>query len=227
MNTRALILPIALATALISCSSAHHGGDNHSHHGEAAAPEMHDAGDAMGESFDEMMAGMSAEEQAMFAAWGPFMTPGTQHAGLASTAGTWNLHITHWVTPDAEPMESGAVSVLESFGGGRYLLERTEGDGPAGSFQGFGITGFNNRTGRYFNTWIDNMGTGVMSSEGTGDPNARVIRYTGTVDDPISGGTSNLRTERRVVNENTFLFEMWMEMNGQEFKGMIITYTRA
>ncbi|MHC4844549.1 MAG: DUF1579 family protein [Planctomycetota bacterium] len=229
MSVRTLILPFALTAALTACGTTHHG-DHEAHaytemssHDAPAAPEMADGAAAT----EAMMANMSEEEQAMWAAWTPFMTPGPQHAALASTAGRWNVHIQHKMTPDAPMMESRAAAEFEAFADGRYLIERVSGDSPMGPFEGFGFTGFNNRTGLYFNTWLDNTGTGAMVSEGEGDDHARLIRYTGTFDDPVSGGTTSFRAERRVVNDNTFLYEMWLEMGGQEFKSMTITYTRA
>lgn len=152
-------------------------------------------------SSEDMMANMSAEDEAMMAAWDEFMTPGTQHLGLAATAGRWKLHLTHWMRPGVPAEESDAVATLESFADGRYLIERVEGDTP--------------------------MGTGSMRSEGDGDANARMIRYSGTFDDPMNGGESNVRSERQVLSDDSFIFKMWMEMDGQEFKTMEILYTRA
>jgi len=229
MSARTLILPLALTAALTACGTTHHGDHeayayaDMSSHDAPAAPTADDSLAAM----EEMMANMSEEEQAMWAAWAPFMAPGSQHAALASVAGRWTVHIQHKMTSDDPMMESRAVAEFEAFADGRYLVERISSDTPMGPFEGLGFTGFNNRTGLYFNYWIDNQGTGVMVGEGEGDANARLIRYEGTFDDPISGGTTSFRAERRVVNDNTFLYEMWLEEEGQEFKSMIITYTRS
>ncbi|MBA3556753.1 MAG: DUF1579 family protein, partial [Gemmatimonadales bacterium] len=112
---------------------------------------------------------MSAEEQAMMQKWAEYATPGEPHQRLASMAGDWTWTSKWWMAPDAPPEESSGTTSSSMAMDGRYLMENYEGSMMGQPFKGHAITGFDNFRDEYVSTWIDNMGTGMMTSRGTYD----------------------------------------------------------
>ena len=170
----------------------------------------------------------SPEEAEMMAKWMEFMTPGEPHELIAGKAGKWNLVVTMWMTPDAPPSESTATSKHEMIMGGRYLLDQTRGDFMGQTFEGMGLTGYDNMKKKFFGMWIDNMGTGLMTSEGTYDKAKNAITYTGESPDVMSGGYKPMKTIETFVDDDHWTMEMHSTgPDGKMFKGMEIKYTRV
>src|SRR5262249_28225517 len=107
------------------------------------------------------------DQAAMMAAWQKYATPGEGHAVLKPIAGSWTCAVKMWMAPDAPPQESPATSESKMIMGDRYLQEEVKGSFQGMPFSGMGITGYDNIKKKYVGAWVDNMGTGVMTSEGT------------------------------------------------------------
>ncbi len=168
----------------------------------------------------------SAHEQAMMEAWSTFATPGAPHAELALKVGTWRVDGKAWHDPESVPEEFGGTATFKMIMDGRFLLEKVKGDEQGGMiFEGIGIIGFDNMTQKYVTTWIDNMGTGIMSSEGTAGRDG-TINFTGQHPDFIAGKYKNIRsTERRVGD--TYVHTMYDKTaDGVEFRMFEVIYTR-
>ena len=95
-------------------------------------------------------------------------------------------------------------------------------------FNGIGLYGFDNVSGKYVSSWIDNMGTGMMTSIGTADASGKVINWVGTMNDPITGKPTKERMVMTVIDDNHHTFEMWGTPPGakKEMKVMTIDYVR-
>ena len=170
---------------------------------------------------------MSAEEKAMMEAYMKAGTPGKQHESLAKTAGKWDLSMKSWMAPGAPPTESKATAERAMVLGGRVLTEKVHGEAMGQPFEGHGMTGYDNVTGKYWSTWNDSMSTGIMTSTGTCDEAARSCSFMGTMVDAISGQSKNLRMVSKWTNDDHEVFEMWEPTpDGKEFKAMEIVYTR-
>lgn len=91
-----------------------------------------------------------------------FMTPGMQHQAMAEGAGKWKTSIKWWMDPKAEPNVTEGEVTAEMILGGRYLIEKHKSMMMGMPFEGMSLIGYDNTLGRFFNTWIDNMGTGIM-----------------------------------------------------------------
>jgi hypothetical protein len=169
---------------------------------------------------------VSAEEAAMYELFMKAAAPGEHHAQLATWEGTWDLVVKHWMDPNMPPGESDATSVFKTVMGGRYVIEDVEGTTPMGPFQGMGMTGFDNVTQQYVNTWIDNMSTGVMVARG-GPAVDGVVSMTGNMSSPMVGGLQAFRSELKLISVDERLFTMWEDRDGTEVKTMEITYKRA
>lgn len=172
--------------------------------------------------------GMSAEEKAMMDAMMKAGTPGPNHQMLASIAGDWTYKARMWMNPTAPPTEStGTVSYTSLFGG-RYVQGQYRGDMMGMPFEGLGLMGYDNTTGRFQASWIDSMDTMIMYMTGQYDPVAKTITYTGQMDDIVKPGTKvNVRQVIRLVSPDSHVMEWYETRNGREAKTMEIVYNRA
>ena len=152
-------------------------------------------------------------------------TPGAPHKLLAGMAGSWSTRIKTWMGPDSPPMESRGTSEQKMLLGGRFLQQEFTSE-MMGGYSGIGFTGYDNHTKKYVSTWMDSMSTGIMVFEGTAGADGKTITQTCQFDDPVRG-PMQWRTVTRIVDDNTFLFEMYGTVKrGKEVKMMEITYTR-
>jgi len=164
---------------------------------------------------------MSAEEQAMMQAWEKAMTPGDEHAWLADKAGDYKMEIKMWMGP-GEPMVSEGTAHSEMIMGGRILRETVEGTVMGQPFNGEGLTGYDNVTGRWWGTWVDNMGTAAAVS--WGDRDGDTLNMDSEYPDPMTG---EMKTTRMAITygDGGMVMEAFQDMDGEEMKMMEITYT--
>ncbi|HUF89802.1 MAG TPA: DUF1579 domain-containing protein [Gemmatimonadota bacterium] len=165
---------------------------------------------------------MPPEAAAEMAAWQAYMTPGEEHQQLAQGAGEWNHELTFWMEPGAAPQQATGTSTMESILGGRYLVETMTGTMMGMPFEGRGMYGYDNAKAQYHMSWIDNMGTGLMT--GWGAPEGNKVTYSGTFVDPASGEDKPFRTVVTEVDPDHMIMEMYVpEPDGSgEFKNMEI-----
>jgi len=173
---------------------------------------------------------MSAEEEAMMKAWMAAATPGENHKHLEGLIGKWS-YVTKWRMAEEQPWEESTGSAENKWVlDGRFVHQSVKGDPSDKSpypFEGMGITGYDNGTKKYVNSWVDNMGTGIMNSEGTCDASGKVITYTGKYFDPMSGIEKSARSVARIISADKHVFEMYdKSADGKEFMSLEVTYTR-
>jgi hypothetical protein len=159
-------------------------------------------------------------------AWMDYMTPGQTHQMLAKSDGTWKTKITMWMTPDAEPTVSEGTSVNEMILGGRYQKSTHKGNFMGMEMEGMNLLAFDNASQEFYSTWIDNMGTGMMTSKGKYNEGKKLVEMSGTYVDPMTKTEEPFRQTFQVVDDNNQVMEMFMKMDGKEFKCMHIEYTR-
>jgi Protein of unknown function (DUF1579) len=92
-------------------------------------------------------------------------------------------------------------------------------------FEGASITGYDNVEKRFFNVWFDNMGTGMMTSYGTGDAKGN-MSVEGTMTDPMRGEVHH-RMVTTITGPDTYRFEMFMVQPEGDERVMEILYTRV
>jgi hypothetical protein len=136
--------------------------------------------------------------------------------------------------PNAKPEESKGTAVRKSIMNGRvyklYVTGKNEIPGPDGKkkemrFIGHGIDGYDNVKKKFVGTWIDNMGTGVMMSEGDYDPATKTFTYASEYE-AIPGMKTKIREVVKVVDKDHHTFEWYEDRGGKEVKTMEISYTR-
>jgi hypothetical protein len=168
--------------------------------------------------------------QEMMKKWQEAMTPGPAHKTLAGMEGTWDAEVKSWMGgPGAPPTVSKATSTIKMVLGGRYLQEEVSGQMMDQPFNGMGITGYDNLNKKYISFWIDNMGTGMSTMDGTMDQTGTVLTMYGKMDEPGTGEHGkNFKAVTRIVDKNKHVYEMYDLVLGEPpaSKVMEIVYTR-
>jgi len=171
----------------------------------------------------EDMDKMKAEYMAK---WIEYATPAEGHKVLEQLVGSWDYSLKYWSSPDAPPEESTGTNDVKWILGGRFLEMKVSGTAMGEPFEGMGILGYDNAKKEYVNTWLDNMGTGIMSSAGTYDPETKTMTEMGTYTDPMAG-EQKFKGVTKFIDSDNFTYEMFTYTpDGNEFQNMEIKYTR-
>jgi hypothetical protein len=157
-----------------------------------------------------------------------YKTPGEFQKMIAKSNGTWTEEITMWKSPSAAPTKSTAKVTNTMIMGGRYQESKHVGTFEGKPFEGTSILAYDNAKKVFQNTWIDNMGTGIMYMEGTWDDSTKTIHFNGKCVDPMSGQDMSVRQDFTIVDDNTQKMQMYMTSPGQpEMKSLEITLKRT
>ncbi len=155
-----------------------------------------------------------------------YMTPGPMHQMLANEVGNWDTKSTLWMKPGDDPVVSEGTTKVEMILGGRYQKSTTTSEMMGMPFEGISLTAFDNAAKEFINTWIDNMGTGIMISKGKYDEAAKKVVFKGTYFDPMTKNDEPFMETYQAVDNDHHTFEMFTYPGGQEFKSMVVDYTR-
>ena len=165
----------------------------------------------------------------MMAAWASYAEVGPAHEALQERAGEWDATVKFWYAPGTPPEVSEASSTGEPIMGGRYILERFTSTMPDGSsFEGMGLTGYDNLRHRFVAMWIDTMSSGILTAESTSyADDFSHIEFRGEAPDPVAGRYKVQRSAEHWTDADTRVMEAWETgPDGSEMKVMEITYTR-
>lgn len=174
-----------------------------------------------------MPGGMTPEQmQAMMAA----ATPGPMHKHLARGVGTWAGKVSMWMPGMPDAMKSECVTVITPMMDGRFTKSETTGEmaGGMGAFTGFGLYGFDNVSKKFQSTWLDNMGTGMMTGTGELAADGKTINWAMDYNCPITQKPAVMREVEHWTDDNTMTLTMFGPdpTTGKEMKVMEIAYTR-
>ena len=157
------------------------------------------------------------------------------HKLLAEMVGTWNYTVKMWMDPSAPPSESKGTATRKAEMGGRYFVMDASGKfqmpGPDGKmktmdFKGRSTEGYDNAKKKFVSSWIDNMGTGIMLSEGTYDPSTKTFTFHASYD-MAPGVQTKIRETLKIADKDHHTMEWFEQRGGHEVKTMEIAYTRA
>lgn len=169
---------------------------------------------------------MTPETLAMMEAYQKAAAPGAQHQRLAELVGTYDMSIKSWHGPGAEPTTDTGTATRKMILGDRVMVEEASATMMGQPFNGQGLHGYDNVSGKYWATWNDNMGTGLMVSEGSCDAKM-ACTFTGSYNDPLTRKPQTLRMTTRWTDASTEVFEMHGPgPDGKETKMMEITYRK-
>jgi hypothetical protein len=181
-------------------------------------------------------AGGKPDEGQMMAMMMEMAKPGENHKLMEDSIGQWSYKTKFWMSPDPSvpPGESGGTAITKSIMGGRYFqtdhtgkFEMPGADGKmmAMEFKGMSIDGYDNAKKKYVSSWVDNMGTGIMRSEGTYDASAKTITYVSEYE-PVPGMSTKVREVLKLEDKDHHTMTFFEDRGGKEVKTMEIAYSR-
>ena len=156
------------------------------------------------------------------------------HKLLAELVGDWTYTVKMWMDPSAPPLESKGTMTRRSEMDGRYFVAEASGKfpmpGPDGKMQDFDFKGrstegYDNAKKKFVSAWIDNMGTGIMLSEGTYDAATKTFTHHANYD-MAPGVKTKIRETIKVTDKDHHTMEWFEDRGGKEVKTMEIVYTR-
>jgi hypothetical protein len=153
---------------------------------------------------------------------------GPQHKALEPMAGKFKAVNKFKMDPSQDWTVSEGTYEGEMGLGGRYLLVEVQADMMGMPFQGMGVLGYDNTIKKYVAGWIDNMGTGVMRSEGTSSDGGKTIVFNGEMMCPIEHVMKPYKYQYEVKSSDEFVMRWWSPSmtDKKMFESMVITYTR-
>ncbi len=169
---------------------------------------------------------VKAQTDTMMKAWQDYMTPGDVHKMIAKSDGKWNADVSTWMKPDAAPEKSTGVCEIRMILGGRYQQANFKGTMMGKPWEGLSLMGYDNAKKTFMSSWIDNMGTGLMYTEGTWDDATKSITSKGKIVDPMTGKDIDIREVHKFVDDNNQTIETYSTTDGKEMKTMEIKFTR-
>jgi len=170
---------------------------------------------------------MSKEQQEMMAAMERMGAVLPQHKQLEYFVGDWKATSTLWMDPKAPPVKSEGKSSAKAIFGGRYIETTYDGSMMGQPFSGKGVMGHDNLAGKFVNTWMDSMSTGVWISYGSYDKAQNSYTFHGKMDDPMKAGSKvDVRAVVKITDPTHYAFEWYESHGGKENKTMQIDYVK-
>jgi len=175
---------------------------------------------------DKKKSAAPMDEKAAMEAMQAASSPGEAHKKMEPLAGTFSVKAKAWMDPSKPPELSEATTERKWIFGGRYLDENYQGSFMGQPFTGKGTYGYDNVTKRYFSTWIDSMSTSTSTS--TGALEGKVIKYKGSMSDPVSGKVVPSIMNLTITDNDHHTLEMWGPgPDGKNVKWMELVYSRV
>jgi hypothetical protein len=154
--------------------------------------------------------------------------PGKEHELLKSMAGEWDMDVTLWMMPGAEPMHFEGETINEMILGDRFLVsEGTSGEGDLYT-ETIWILGFDRRFEKYTCIGMDTWGTYYISAEGDYNAKTKMMTLSGEVDDPLLG-KEGFKISFHFESNDKYVVEMIMineKLGMDEFKMLELVHTR-
>ena len=160
--------------------------------------------------------------------------PSENHKLLAGMAGDWTYTVKVWMDPTAPPTISTGTATRKMVMDGRFCIAEHSGKfqlpGPDGkmtdmNFTGMAIEGYDNVKKKFVSSWVDNMGTMILNTEGTYDSAAKTFTYNAAFE-MMPGMSVKIREVIKVVDADHHNFEWYEDRGAGETKTMEINYTR-
>lgn len=171
-----------------------------------------------------------AAEAEMMRMWMESIAPGDEHEMLDERAGTWDVVMKMWMMPGAPPSETKGVAERKMALGGRFIMEEFKGSMMGMPYEGMGFTGFDKFKKKFVANWVSNMGTNMLTMEGTASADGKTITMEGLMDEPMTGEKDKkVRYITRIIDANTETFEIHdlaLEKMGMPSKAVELNYKR-
>lgn len=164
------------------------------------------------------------EEKALY----ELMAPSEHHKLLEDRVGKWNMTVKMAESPMGPASESLATSEMKWILGGRFIQDDTQGSFGGMPFVGLGFGGYDNLKKKFVSIWMDNMGTGVMATEGTYDVETKTFTFNGEMQDAMLGKMVPVKLVEKIADKDNWTMAMFTTgPNGKDLQMMEILYKRA
>ncbi len=165
------------------------------------------------------------------AAWAQLAAPGVHHQSLGPFAGSWHVTVTFWMSPGSEPTVNEGTSEVRWVLGGRFLQENFQNTMQmgehTGTFEGLGLTGYDNAKQQYVGTWSDTMSTSIMMWTGQFDESNNVLTTICEFECPKTSLSTTMRSVSRIVSDDEVLVQMFSTVGDQpEYQCLELAYRR-
>lgn len=164
-----------------------------------------------------------AEKQEMQKKMAAAGTPGPAHKALGAFVGNWKSEVKTWCEPGGAPQVSKATSKAKWTLNGHFVEEEFHGEMMGKPFQGLMLIGYDNTKQKFNSVWMSDMQTSMLTSEGKGEQDNKVITLEGKTDCPVTGQKDiPMKLVFRVLSPDKHVLEMFND----GARSMEITYTR-
>lgn len=160
-------------------------------------------------------------------AWMKYMQPAQMHHMLKMYNGKFNERVMFWQSPEREPMVMEATATVGMILGDRYQQSIHKGTMMGMPFEGVSTMAYDNAREVFISTWIDNMGTGIMYSEGKFNPENREIELKGYTTDPATKKAVDFRQVIDLRDPNHQVITTYDTKDGKEYMSMRVEMMRA
>mgnify|MGYP001470977917 CR=1 FL=1 len=182
-------------------------------------------------------AGIKAQAAAM-QKWLATLNPSEHHEKLNKLTGTFTtLTRMYFGGPGSPAVESSGTSKKKWVLGKRHIMEEHKGfmmmpDLKTGGlkktpYEGIGFMGYDNYRNMYTGAWRSNLGTNVISHTGSMDPDGKILRSYGKMDEPmldVIGRT--VKYELIITSKDQHILKVYDLHAGDDYLVFDITYTR-
>jgi hypothetical protein len=166
-------------------------------------------------------------QEEMMKAWMAIASPGEAHKKLEPVVGSFTVATKMWMDPSKPAEATSGTSENKWALGGRFVEQRVEGTAMGQPFSGVGYTGYDNYKKKYVGSWMDSMGTMIMTSTGTADASGKKLTFWSTMDDVMTKKTIKVKSTVTIVDNDHHTYEMWSPApDGKMFKSLEVQYTR-
>ncbi len=164
-----------------------------------------------------------AEKQEMQKKMEAAGTPGPAHKALDAFVGNWKTEVKSWCEPGGPPNVSQGTAKASWTLNRHFLEEEVHGEMMGKPFTGRSLMGYDNIKQTFNTVWVSDMQTAMVTSEGKGGKDNKVITLEGKSNCPATGRKDiPMKTVFRVISPDKYVFEMFND----GAKSMEITYTR-
>ncbi|MCB9771891.1 MAG: DUF1579 domain-containing protein [Candidatus Omnitrophica bacterium] len=172
---------------------------------------------------------ISTEHMAAMESMLEYSTPNENHKFLSTLAGSWKAKVTFWMDPKSPAQESEGTAQSKMTMDGRFLEQHYHGSMMSQPFEGRAIWGYDNLRKEFTGIWFDSMATGVMISSAKYDAKAKTLTEVGSMSCPITKEKHRwYKAVTTIIDADHYTYESYMkDKEGNEYKGMFITYSRV
>ncbi|MCC6423831.1 MAG: DUF1579 family protein [Phycisphaerales bacterium] len=136
--------------------------------------------------------------------------PGKMQQHLAEDVGHWQCQTSMWMGTSGEPMKGQGTVEITSIMDGRYLQWVVNGQTQGmGEYHGLGFYGFDNVSGQFVSSFMDNHSTGISRGVGKLSEDGKVLTWEYTFSCPITKGPAVMREVLTRTGENTRTWDMY------------------